>query len=116
MCCGSKRMQWKNSETHARSYARPIGRSDVALATAPQAVPQSMTDHGHSADQPLSAGGTPPVYDSDGVGITYLESSPIRVRGLASGRSYEFSAAARVQQVDARDASSLLRTRFFRPA
>jgi hypothetical protein len=50
------------------------------------------------------------------VSITYQENSPIRVRGPVSGRFYEFSGSRPVQQVDARDASSLLNTRFFRRA
>jgi hypothetical protein len=50
------------------------------------------------------------------ISIRYLENSPIRVRGLVSGMSYDFSGAAPIQQVDARDASSLLNTRFFRRA
>jgi hypothetical protein len=48
------------------------------------------------------------------VSLRYLETSPIRVRGSASGRQYLFSAAAPVQAVDARDAAPLLATRFFR--
>lgn len=50
------------------------------------------------------------------ISIRYLETSPIRVRGLVSGMNYEFSGSHPVQQVDARDASSLLNTRFFRRA
>jgi hypothetical protein len=50
------------------------------------------------------------------ISVRYLENSPIRVRGLVSGMSYEFSGSHPVQQVDARDASSLLNTRFFRRA
>ena len=50
------------------------------------------------------------------VSVRYLETSPIQVRGLVSGMSYAFSGSQPVQQVDARDASSLLNTRFFRPA
>jgi hypothetical protein len=50
------------------------------------------------------------------VSVRYLETSPIRVRGLVSGMSYEFSGAAPIQEVDARDASTLLNTRFFRRA
>lgn len=46
--------------------------------------------------------------------IHYLENSPIRVRGPITGRYYEFSSSRRVQCVDARDANSLLQTRFFR--
>ena len=48
------------------------------------------------------------------VSVRYLETSPIQVRGLVSGMSYTFSAEQPVQQVDAKDASSLLNTRFFR--
>lgn len=46
--------------------------------------------------------------------IRYLETSPIRVKGLITGRVYEFSGRQAVQSLDARDASSLLNTRFFR--
>jgi hypothetical protein len=46
--------------------------------------------------------------------VRYLENSPIRVRGSVSGIYYEFSGSRPVQLVDARDASSLLNTRFFR--
>jgi hypothetical protein len=37
----------------------------------------------------------------------------IRVQGLRTGRSYEFSTLQPVQSVDVRDASSLLNTRVF---
>ena len=50
------------------------------------------------------------------VSVRYLEKSPIRVRGLVSGLWYGFSGSHAVQRVDARDASSLLNTRFFRRA
>jgi hypothetical protein len=50
------------------------------------------------------------------VKVRYLENSPIRVRGLATGMSYEFSGSQPVQTVDARDAPALLNTRFFRGA
>jgi hypothetical protein len=52
----------------------------------------------------------------EGTAIRYLGDASIRVRGLASGRSYEFSEVQAVQNVDTRDASSLLSTRFFRRA
>jgi hypothetical protein len=48
--------------------------------------------------------------------VRYLESSPVRVRGLATGNSYHFSANDPAQEIDARDAASLLNTRFFRRA
>jgi len=50
------------------------------------------------------------------INVRYLEKSPIRVRGSVSGMFYEFSGPRAVQQVDARDAASLLNTRFFRCA
>jgi hypothetical protein len=43
-----------------------------------------------------------------------VEASPLRVRGLVTGRSYEFTSSQPVQSVDARDAASLLNTRYFR--
>jgi hypothetical protein len=46
--------------------------------------------------------------------VRYLERSPILVRGMPSGRRYEFSAAQANQAVDPRDVEVLLRTRFFR--
>lgn len=48
------------------------------------------------------------------VSLEYLESSPIQVRGPATGRQYMFSGTQPVQPVDLRDADALLRTRFFR--
>jgi len=42
--------------------------------------------------------------------ICYLDSAPIRVRGLSTGRSYESSAAQAIQRVDSRDVSALLGT------
>jgi hypothetical protein len=50
------------------------------------------------------------------ISVRYVENSPIRVRGLVSGMSYEFSGSRPVQQVDSRDAASLLNTRLFRRA
>jgi hypothetical protein len=103
MCCGQKRSELQNNQTrrtvpqyssHNRP-AEPVARPSSA-AQAPEiataSTPQSLTS------------------------IRYLENSPIQVRGLASGRCYEFSGAHPVQQVDLRDASSLLNTRFFRRA
>ena len=46
--------------------------------------------------------------------IEYSERSNIRVRGAATGRLYEFSAARHTQTVDGRDAAALLESRFFR--
>ncbi len=45
--------------------------------------------------------------------LQYGEQSPIRVRGLATGRVYQFSGQQPVQAVDERDAPALLQTRLF---
>jgi hypothetical protein len=54
------------------------------------------------------------VADGATVAISYLESSPVRVQGLATGRTYEFSATRASQLVDPRDAGALLNTGLFR--
>jgi hypothetical protein len=46
--------------------------------------------------------------------IRYVDHPAIRVQGLQTGRSYEFSGSHSVLAVDARDAATLLATRFFR--
>jgi len=58
----------------------------------------------------------PPLALSTPVSIRYLRNSPIRVRGAASGRTYDFSASRQTQPVDRRDLPGLLRTGFFRQA
>ena len=50
------------------------------------------------------------------ISVRYLRNSPIRVRGAASERSYDFSASRQTQPVDRRDLPGLLRTGFFRQA
>jgi hypothetical protein len=50
------------------------------------------------------------------VSVRYVEQSSIVIRGPATGRQYAFSGTNPVQSVDARDANSLLNTRFFRRA
>ncbi len=46
--------------------------------------------------------------------LQYLKSSPIRVRGLVSGRQYDFSSSRPAQSVDRRDLPGMLRTGLFR--
>jgi hypothetical protein len=50
------------------------------------------------------------------IAISYVEKAPVRVRGLTTGLTYEFSASDPVREVDVRDASALLNTRFFQRA
>jgi hypothetical protein len=99
MCCGQKRSELRNSQT--QRTMRPV----------PQSV--SSNSHARGFQSQITA---PVSMPSASVSISYQENSPIRVRGSVSGRFYEFSGSRPVQQVDARDASSLLNTRFFRRA
>lgn len=57
---------------------------------------------------PASAG-----MPNSAVRLRYSLNSPIRVRGPATGRQYEFSAAYPVRAVDPKDATRLLRMPFF---
>lgn len=57
-----------------------------------------------------------PQKPTGSVSVRYLENSSIVALGPATGRKYVFSGANPVQSVDARDAGTLLQTRFFRRA
>ena len=84
----------------SRAGARSVTSSaQTSVPHVTQLVPQA-------ASQPIAAGSS--------VAMHYTERSPIRVRGNVTGRQYEFSSTQPVQTVDARDASSLLQSRFFR--
>jgi hypothetical protein len=102
MCCGHRRSEWQSSQAPMRSIQR------------------SATEPGKSAVRPAAAAAIP---KSDGnwqtttgssIKIRSVEASPLRVRGLVTGHSYEFTSSQPVQTVDARDAASLLNTRYFR--
>lgn len=123
MCCGQKRTQLRSSQTQwttpsASQYGS--GNSQAGRSHAPTAPTTQKTSQGQPAIpqtrsiQPQVATATSTQHHS--ISVRYLERSPIRVRGPVSGMSYEFSGSSPVQQVDARDASSLLNTRFFRRA
>ena len=127
MCCGQKRSELRTSQAQRTARTVPqhnSGNSHVhAVRTQPatQAVTQAAWPHQPANPHTRSVQPqAPPLVSmpqsSITINVRYLETSPIRVRGLVSGMSYEFSGAAPVQQVDARDASSLLNTRFFRRA
>ena len=117
MCCGSKRTELKNSLSTA-----------VATSNRPRAGAQPRTDSVRTATAPRAyappviAAAQPPVPSfglaqaGSYIAISYLEKAPVRVRGLSTGRVYEFSAANPMCEVDKRDASALLNTRFFRRA
>jgi hypothetical protein len=123
MCCGQKRAELSNSQPQRMTPNLPrsiSGNSRAqALRTQPSTpsametlLPQSAVNAAMRSTQLQAATTTATPHSS--VSVRYLENSPIRVRGLVSGMCYEFSGSRAVQQVDARDASSLLNTRFFR--
>jgi hypothetical protein len=94
-CCGQKREALK-------SDGRPATRAATPLINNVVPSPRESQD--------ASGRGVDPAASQR---VRYLEKSPVLVRGPATGRPYEFSAARPVQPVDSRDAGPLLRTRFF---
>ena len=113
MCCGQKRAELRNNLAATRTPssfpAAPNNAPASYLRSQPYAPSRSVdrTAAVHSPNQVLSQAS---------VMLLYVEQSPIRVQGRQTGRYYEFSGKRPVQAVDARDASSLLGTRFFRRA
>lgn len=121
MCCGQKRAEIRSNM--ATAQAHPLLQSAPVSTPAPGFRRQS--DSARASQQlapsqaplPAPPAAVPPVSDLNGsVMIRYVEQSPIRVQGLQTGRSYDFSLSSSVQAVDSRDASTLLATRFFRRA
>jgi hypothetical protein len=99
------------------------GQKRAALTSAPPAAVtlSSLTPPATNNRQPAIASQqlavhTQPAQPSprySSVALRYTETSPILVKGPATGRQYQFSGPNPVQAVDARDAAALLRTRFF---
>ena len=121
MCCGQKRSNLQQSPlSSARQNAHKVGNSrSQAVRTQPSMPLPAGNVSSPTPASPLTTSIPPRAAaspTSQFVGLRYVESSPIRVRGLVSGVSYEFSGTRAVQEVDVRDASSLLNTRFFRRA
>ena len=102
MCCGQKRQARGSSA----NLPNPIA---LARAGVMGTVTGQAGINGVRVAAPAQALSTP-------VSLRYLRTSPIRVRGAGSGRSYEFSASRQTQPVDRRDLPGLLRTGFFRQA
>jgi hypothetical protein len=116
MCCGSKRSELRNSLSQEKiSFNQPLPpqrRMETArVATGPGAYSPSAPTTSLGQMPPVRSGAEGAV-----IAISYLDNSPIRVKGLATGRSYEFSSLDRVREIDARDAPALLSTSFFRRA
>jgi hypothetical protein len=79
---------------------------------------RSSAANPHSPDKQSPNGQSPHASPepASSIKVRYMESSPVRVRGLVTGSTYLFSASDSAQEIDARDAASLLNTRFFRRA
>ena len=116
MCCGQKRSALRRGQATATTAkvrpGMPTSVSRPALISQP--TPGVLQNVSAGFSKPASGAphiSTPPA----SVNLHYLENSPIRVRGPVTGRQYDFSGVRPVQAVDTRDASALLRKRFFRP-
>jgi hypothetical protein len=102
-CCGQKRAALMSAP--AAAVTRPSPTPPATNNRQPSIPGQQVAAHTQSA-QPLPA--------NSSVALRYTETSPILVRGPASGRHYQFSGSNPVQAVDGRDVAALLRTAFFR--
>src|SRR5262245_9903840 len=122
MCCGQKRTALT---THPSPTVRTIpnfGRGTSvergSVTANPSAAPQRP--RGDSSSAPIAAPAiqpaNSPALDDTSVYLQYRDQSQIRVRGLATGRVYQFSGKQPVQAVNERDAAALLQTRLFRRA
>jgi len=122
MCCGQKRTVLRNSQTQwttpsVQQYGSGNSEAEAARSHTPMAPTTQKTSPQRAANlqtRSIQAQVATATSTYSSISVRYMEKSPIRVRGMASGMSYEFSGSRPVQQVDARDATSLLNTRFFR--
>src|ERR1700722_6454863 len=110
MCCGNKRSQLQTSPA-----PRPLRNPHIPFNQGRVVRPQLSPAAPPALEVPTVAPQVA-VDQQDSIQIYYVETSPVRVQGLSTGRSYEFSGSLPVQSVDARDAASLLHTRYFRRA
>ena len=125
MCCGQKRRELRSFPTTASfpnttTSNPPNVQNQGSRMRVPAAVPSGAGRVHSAVGMPTQA--RPLPANVQGIGprsatsLRYADTSPIRVRGAVTGMYYEFSGSRPVQQVDSRDAASLLNTRFFRRA
>ena len=91
------------------------GHKRDGLRSTLQPSPSHAPAHGNTPGidrRGARAAATPPLGHAV-VAVRYVERSRLVVRGPATGRQYEFSAAKPTQIVAAHDADALLRTRYF---
>jgi hypothetical protein len=103
MCCGQKR-EAARQQTSSKIMPSNSNNHEVFRLTAPT-PPLAAQEQPESTNRPAAGWSLQR--------LRYLERSPIRVRGSATGKDYEFSVANAVRLVDTRDADALLQTRFF---
>jgi len=110
MCCGQKR-----STLNSQGETRPSVQQDerrrasdnrANSAFARVSPPQNSQKGAQSASASQAS--------LTAVQLRYLERSPILVRGPVSTKTYRFTGAYPLQNVDSRDVDALLRTGFFR--
>ena|SRR6516225_7961128 len=89
MCCGSRRAAW---------------RAASSSTLAPRSAQAPETTRAAPADFSPSAPGITMTR------LRYADSALIRLRGPVTGRAYDFSGAAPVQEVDFRDAAIFVRS------
>ena len=117
MCCGSKRSKLKNTLSTAPATSNPpLQGAQRSIELGRAAVAPRPYSPQVKAPAPAQTSPSGRALEGSVITISYLERAPLRVRGLATGRAYEFSASNPHCEVDARDASALLNTRFFRRA
>jgi hypothetical protein len=130
MCCGQKRAELRNNSaipvqgstspaTTSHQPTKVVSSPIVELrALGRTSISARVTSPNQSIHQqpPTMNRSVPVASPFAPMTIRYLESSRICVRGPVTGQQYEFSGVRPVQSIDARDAASLLQSRFFRRA
>jgi hypothetical protein len=114
MCCGQKRADLKNIQAQSTAQNAPQHIPGISRAQAVR-IQSSASPPARPPTNPQTRTIQPQAaMPASSTSLRYVKNPPIRVRGPVSGRYYEFSGGRTVQRVDARDASSLLNTGFFR--
>lgn len=119
MCCGNKRAQLRNSlaprSPQSASQYAPASRQGQ-VSSSPVMGAGSTYRRANSSSRSVQSSANATGATQPSVVVRYLDADPVRIQGLVTGRFYNFSSSRQVQSVDARDASSLLKTRSFQRA
>jgi hypothetical protein len=106
MCCGQKRSLLSSQAVGSRSRSLPL----QVGANARRSSFQRTVAQGDAVTDPAAPAGPA----SSEIALRYLRAAPVRVRGLITGRSYEFSGPQSVALIDPRDVPGLQNTGLFR--